>query len=116
MLLCVVQKARLTSRLHFFQLIFKDIYFQSVLCDSPKSSFEGQKLWYEERRTTRGGGLGPPPPHPPPSARLLFIGFSVDCPTFHLFGPFLLKQIKILITLNTIIIALNQTNYCFKLL
>ena len=72
----MVQKTRLTSKLHFFQLIFEDIYFFSVLCDSPQSCFKGQKLWYEEQKTTREGGLGPPPPHPPPSARLLFIGFQ----------------------------------------
>ena len=52
----VLQKTRLTSRLHFFQLIFKYNFFDSGLSDSPESCFEWRKFGYEVRHL--GGGEG----------------------------------------------------------
>ena len=52
----VLQKARLTSRLHFFQLIFENNFFDSADCDSPKSCFERRGLRYGVQHL--GGGEG----------------------------------------------------------
>ena len=52
----VLQKTRLTSRLHFFQLIFKHNFFHSGFSDSPESCFEWRKFRYEVRHL--GGGKG----------------------------------------------------------
>ena len=78
-LMLLVQKTRLTSRMHFFQLIFMVKYVVGVFCERPNHCFEWRGLMNEVRRTWIEGwgkGLGPPPPHPPPSARRLFIGFQ----------------------------------------
>ena len=72
-------KARLTSSLHFFTLIFEVKYFFGGVCQHSEFCFEWCGLMYEEgmgKGNMICGGLGPPPPHPPPIARRLFIGFQ----------------------------------------
>ena len=75
-LCCFVQKTRLTSRMHFFQLIFRVKYVVGVFCERPNYCFKWRGLMNGVRQLWEGDWLGPPPPHPPPSARRLFIGFQ----------------------------------------
>ena len=50
-----MQKARLTSRLHFFQLIFCYIFFDGVVCQWSKSCFEWRGFVYEGGTKIVGG-------------------------------------------------------------
>ena len=75
----MLQKTRLTSSLHFFQLIFEVKYFFGGHHKRLNRCFDWRGLMHEAGKGMGNivcGGLGPPPPHPPPSARCLFIGFQ----------------------------------------
>ena len=85
----MLQKTRLTSSLHFFQLIFEVKYFFGGHHERLNRCFEWRGLMHDAGKGMREhslwGGLGPPPPHPPPIARRLFILFwGVLCD----FSPF----------------------------